>query len=177
LSSSNASLDFTTPNLQRRLLCMIYEGMLLFGVLFVTGLVFDISTQSRNASMYRHYREIVYFLTLGAYFVYFWTRSGQTLAMKTWHIKVVDLDNKRLPVVKACVRYVLSWLWFLPGIAIAYQFQLKNWNMVIPIAINVIAWALTSRLNPDGQFQHDVFAKTKLIHSSPILRNDTRKPD
>ena len=147
---------------------MVYEAMLLFAVVFVAGLIFDIWTQSRHALTLRHARELWLFLVIGAYFVFFWSRSGQTLAMKTWSIRVVDIDQAKLPVVKAMVRYCLAWLWFLPGLALAYQFELKSWGSIVVVCLGIASWALTAIFDKDKQFLHDRLAKTRLINIKQI---------
>lgn len=147
---------------------MVYEAMLLFAVAFVAGLIFDIWTQSRHALTLRHARELWLFLVMGAYFVFFWSRSGQTLAMKTWSIRVVDMNQAQLPVVKAIVRYCLAWMWFLPGLALAYQFDLKSWSSIVIVCMGMAAWALTAVFDKDKQFLHDRLAKTRLINVKQI---------
>lgn len=143
---------------------MVYEAMLLFGIVFVSGYIFDVTTQSKHALMLRHARMLWLFLVIGAYFVFCWSRSGQTLAMQTWRIRVVDLDGGRLPVIKAVVRYCLAWMWFLPAMGLVYQLGLKEWSMVAVVAAGVAAWAYTAMLDKHGQFLHDRLAKTRLIH-------------
>ncbi|MFZ6758485.1 RDD family protein [Undibacterium sp. Ji50W] len=156
--------ELTAPPLRRRLICMVYEGMLLFGIVFVSDWIFDVLTQSRHALVLRHARQFWLFLVIGAYFVFCWSRSGQTLAMQTWRIKAVDLDGGKLPVVKAIVRYCLAWMWFLPAMALNYQLGLKEWPTVLLVTAGVIGWAMTTRLDKQGQFLHDKLAKTRLIH-------------
>jgi uncharacterized RDD family membrane protein YckC len=153
-----------TPLLRRRLICMLYEAMLLFGIVFVSGFLFDVITQSKHALVLRHARQAWLFFVIGFYFVFCWSRGGQTLAMQTWKIRVVDMDGSRLPVVKAIVRYCLAWMWFIPAMAIDYEFGLKEWDMLIVVSIGLIGWAMTSHLDPQGQFLHDKLAKTRLIH-------------
>lgn len=143
---------------------MLYESLLLFGVVFVAALIFDVTTQSRHALTLRYQRELWLFFVLGFYFVFFWRRSGQTLAMKTWRIRLVDTERAKLPVIKAIVRYCLAWMWFLPGLAIAAQFGLKTWSSVITVGIGATLWALTAAFDKDHQFLHDKLAKTRLIH-------------
>ncbi|MFZ6724609.1 RDD family protein [Undibacterium sp. MH2W] len=156
--------DLTAPPLRRRLICMVYEAMLLFGIVFVFGFLFDVTTQSKSALMLRHGRQTWLFFVIGAYFVFCWSRSGQTLAMQTWRLRVTDQDGTRLPVIKAIVRYVLAWMWFVPAMALSYEFELKEWSMMVVLAIGMFAWALTSRLDKNGQFLHDKLAKTCVIH-------------
>ncbi|MFZ6680292.1 RDD family protein [Undibacterium sp. Tian12W] len=156
--------DLTAPAIRRRLICMVYEAMLLFGIVFVSGFIFDVITQSRHALTLRHARQFWLFLVIGAYFVFCWSRSGQTLAMQTWRIKVVDLDGGKLPVVKAIVRYCLAWMWFLPAMALDHQLGLKEWQMAGVVIAGMLAWAYTARFDKQGQFLHDRLAKTRLIH-------------
>ncbi|MFZ6742354.1 RDD family protein [Undibacterium sp. JH2W] len=156
--------DLTAPAIRRRLICMVYEAMLLFGIVFVSDFLFDVITQSRHALALRHARQFWLFLVIGAYFVFCWSRSGQTLAMQTWRIKATDLDGGKLPVVKAIVRYCLAWMWFLPAMGLVYQLNLKEWKMAGVVLVGMLAWAYTARLSKDGQFLHDRLAKTRLIH-------------
>lgn len=143
---------------------MVYEAMLLFGVVFIAGWLFDTLTQSRHALTLRHARQFWLFLVLGAYFVFFWRRSGQTLAMKTWRIKLVVPGATQVPLTKAIARYLLAWMWFLPAMALDYAFDLKGWASIAVIAIGMALWAMTIRLNKDRQFLHDQLVGTRLIH-------------
>ena len=101
-------MNTVAPTLKRRLASMLYEGLLIFGVVFVAGWLFDTLTQSRHALTLRHARQLWLFVVLGVYFVFFWCRSGQTLAMKTWRIKLVSRDSSTLPLKKAVVRYQIG---------------------------------------------------------------------
>src|SRR5690606_42131994 len=58
-----------TPSRLRRFACMMYEAVLLFGVVFLAGYLFDTLTQSKHALMLRHARQAWLFLAIGAYFV------------------------------------------------------------------------------------------------------------
>jgi len=77
------------PSLRRRLACWFYEGLLLFGVLFIAGYLFSTLSQSRHALDNRLGLQAFLFLVVGIYFTWF-GQKGQTLAMKTWHIRLVD---------------------------------------------------------------------------------------
>jgi len=84
--------------------CWLYEGMLLFGVVFIAGYLFGTLSQTRHALDNRPGLQAFLFLTLGIYFTWFWHR-GQTLAMKTWHIKVVSAQGVPLTQSRALWRY------------------------------------------------------------------------
>ena len=89
------------------------------------------------------------FLVLGGYFVWYWRRGGQTLAMQTWQLRVVTSAGGVVSVKQAWLRYALAWpsVW-LAGIGL--------W------------WAL---LDPDRQFLHDRLAGTRIILLPPSPKN------
>lgn len=142
---------------------MLYEALLLFGVVFFAGWIFDTTTQSRHALMLRHARQLWLFMALGLYFVYFWHRSGQTLAMKTWRIKLVNKTGERISAFRAIGRYVLAWMWFLPALALDALLGWKNWSSIGLLVAGMVLWALTILLDKDRQFLHDRLAGTRLI--------------
>jgi len=102
------------------------------------------------------------FLILGIYFTWFWSR-GQTLAMKTWHIRAVDASGQSLSQPRALLRYVLSWLWFLPPLVLTMPFALPALEVGVLTLGWILVWALLSRFHPERQFWHDAWAGTRLI--------------
>jgi uncharacterized RDD family membrane protein YckC len=158
-----------TPSLLRRMACWLYEGMLIFGVMFIADYLFSTLTQTRHAMDNRHAQQFFLFVVFGIYFVWFWSR-GQTLAMKTWHIRVTDLKGGALSQQRALWRYTLSWLWFLPPLAASWIFNIEVRNSLFLAAGWILFWALLSRLHPRRQFLHDALAGTRLIsfHQTPV---------
>ena len=151
-----------SPSLWRRMACWLYEGVLLFGVVFLPGYLFSALSQTRNALDNRNALQAFMFVVLGIYFVWFWSR-GQTLAMKTWHIRLVDAQGQPVSQLRALGRYVLVWLWFLPPLAAIAPFHLAGGEATV-ITIGWIAvWALLSRFHPTQQFWHDAWAGTRLV--------------
>src|ERR1700752_432270 len=100
------------PSLLRRLGCFLYEGVLLFGVVMIAGYLFSSLTQQRHALQGRHGLQAFMFVILAIYFVWFWSRSGQTLAMKTWHIRLLTTRGEPVSQARALMRFMLSWIWF-----------------------------------------------------------------
>lgn len=159
----------TTPGLWRRMACWLYEGMLMFGVVFIAGYLFGTLSQTRNAMDNRHALQAFLFVIFGIYFVWFWAK-GQTLAMKTWNIRLVDRKGMPVTQMRALARYCLSWLWFLPPLLALAPFQLSGGEAAVFIIGWVVVWALLSRFHPTGQFWHDAWAGTQLITSQPMSR-------
>ncbi len=154
-----------TPSLRRRMACWLYEGLLLFGVVFIAGYLFGTLSQTRNAMDNRHALQAFVFVVFGIYFTWLWSK-GQTLAMKTWHIRVTDKAGRPLTQGRALLRYLLSWLWFLPPLAIIGPFHLPGGETAVLMLGWIAVWALLSRLHPQRQFLHDALAGTRLVHDA-----------
>ncbi len=153
----------TTPTLFRRMACWLYEGMLLFGVIFIAGYLFSTLSQSRHGLSNRIGLQAFVVLVLAIYFTWFW-HKGQTLAMKTWRIRVLDRHGASLTQALALKRFALSWLWFAPPLILAWLLGLPVMTSLACTGVWVVLWAGSARLAPGGQFWHDVWAGTQLIH-------------
>ena len=152
--------------MKRRLASMVYEALLLFGVVFIAGWLFDTLSQSRHALTLRHARQGWLFVVLGAYFIFFWRRSGQTLAMKTWRVKLIAPGLPRIPLSKAVMRYLLAWMWFLPAMGLDYALGLKGWGSIGVIVVGMVLWGMTIFINKDRQLLHDQLLGTRLISTT-----------
>ena len=134
----------------RRLAAMMYELFLVAGVLII-GLVFPhllIGAFTHRVAAAPLLWAHLFFL-LRAYFLGFWCSSGQTLAMKTWRIRLVGEQGRPVRPAQALLRYLLCW----PSVGF--------------FGIGVF-WALLDR---DRQFLHDRLAGTRLI------RSDSARPE
>ena len=108
-----------TPGVLRRLACFVYEGVLLFGVWMVAGWLWSALTQQRHALHGRHGLMAFLFIVMTLYFSWFWSHGGQTVAMKAWHIRVVDRHGAELTQRRALARSLLAWSWIVPATAAA----------------------------------------------------------
>ena len=117
---------------------MVYEALLLFAVAFFAGWVFFFASGGRDATSgwLRHALQLFVLVVFAAYFLWCWLRGGQTLAMKAWRIRLVDVTPR-----KALLRFVLA-------------------VVLLPVSI---VWALFDR---DRQFLHDRLAGTRLVRVS-----------
>jgi len=164
-------VDSATPGIWRRLAAFLYEGVLLFGVVMLSGLVYGVLTQQRHALVGATGLQAFLFGVLGLYFVVFWSRSGQTLAMLTWHVRVVTRQGHPVRPLRAVARYLLAWLWFLPSLAIVQLAGLKGgWPVAGVVIAGVLAYAALARLHPDRQFLHDALCGTRLVTWYPPHR-------
>lgn len=160
-----------TPGLGRRLACFLYEGVLLFGVVVAAGLLYGVLTQQRHALVGSTGLQAFLVLVLALYFVHFWSRSGQTLAMLTWHIRLVTTQGQPVSRTRAVCRYLLSWIWFLPALAALHLTGLKGgWPTFAAVLAGVLGYAALTRLHPDRQYWHDAVCGTRLVTWRPPPR-------
>jgi uncharacterized RDD family membrane protein YckC len=132
--------------IRRRLASMLYESLLLLGVLSVSfilphlalGMAWEIVLPGPMLILH-------VFIVLGIYFVWYWRHGGQTLAMQTWKLKIVGVDGSPPELRQLLLRYLLSWpsvLFYGAG----------------------LIWAIRDR---DRQFLHDRLAGTRIIFALP----------
>ena len=156
------------PGLARRLACFVYEGVLLFGVVMIAGWLFSTLSQQRHALQGRGLLQAFLFVVFGIYFIWFWSHGGQTLAMKTWRVRVVTASGAPLTQARALARYVLSWIWWLPGLLLAW---LGGWHaagaLFGALAAGVLGYALLALAHPQRQFWHDAACGTRLVDARP----------
>ena len=125
-----------------RLLSLAYEGVLLSAILFVASYLFVGLARDAQTGMPRLVFQVYVLAVCGAYFVFCWVRSGQTLPMKTWRIRLVTEQGRPVAVGRAFQRYLLAVPSVLSGIG--------------------VLWALVDR---DRQFLHDRLAKTRIVRA------------
>ena len=133
---------FIRPAILRRLVAMCYETPLLSGVVAVLVIAPHVligafaHRLATPAILWAHL-----FLVLLVYFIWFWSNGGQTLAMKTWRIRLLSRDGLPVRPAQALLRFLLSW----PSLVLG--------------GVGIV-WALVDR---DGQFLHDRIAGTQLV--------------
>jgi uncharacterized RDD family membrane protein YckC len=156
--------DLRAPGLARRMACFLYEGVLLFGVIMVAGLLYGVLTEQRHALSGARGLQFSLFVVLGVYFVWFWSRHGQTLAMRTWHVRLLTTSGRPLGAGRALCRYLLAWVWFVPGLLVLKVVGLSgSAPAMATIAVGVLVYATLSQLRSDRQFWHDVLCGTRLV--------------
>ncbi len=164
------------PKLSRRMACWVYEGILMFGVVFLAGYLYSTLNQIRNALDNRWGLMAFLFWVIGIYFTWFWSK-GQTLAMKTWHLRLVDANGQNTSQARAFGRYLLSWIWFLPPLALLSPFVFTTLEAAGCVILWVVIWALASRLRTDKQFWHDAWAGTRLVAADEPNRPTDLSPE
>jgi uncharacterized RDD family membrane protein YckC len=139
----------TRAGFGRRLAALVYDAFLLAALLiiftsgalfFTRGAAVELATAGNWVYVYRAGLVLV----IAGYYALNWLRSGQTLGMRAWRLRVVS-DSGRLTwscvILRAC-------------------FGLIAWA---PAALGVL-WLY---LDPEHLALHDRLSKTRVIHLSP----------
>lgn len=160
-----------TPGLARRLAAFVYEGVLLFGVVMIAGYLYSSLTQQHHALQGQVGLKVFLFVVLATYFVWFWSHGGQTVAMRAWHVRLVTQDGLPVSKRRATLRYLASWVWFLPALASAWLGGLHSAPQIFAtMTLGVLVYAATARLHPQRQFWHDALCGTRLVTWRPPAR-------
>ncbi len=160
--------------LLRRLAALLYDLLLVIALAvivtfaalpFTHGEAILASSQGALAHVYH----AIILLVVFAYFGWCWTRSGQTLGMKAWRIRLEKTDGIRLDWAGAIVRFslgaALSWMAALgavyllrPGGSLP---ALGAATMLAPLILN-FAWVPFDRA---GRSLQDVAGRSRVIRS------------
>ncbi len=130
--------------LTRRLAAIVYDLILLFAVLLIASLPWAISGIQQGQAGYLFYVFFIYAL-IPLYYIGFWVYGGQTLGMKTWKIRVVDVEGHPIGWRKALLRIVCA---VLSSIVCGFGF------------IHVL-------FDKQNRAWHDILSKSRLISVSP----------
>ena len=143
--ASAPTLPSENATLKRRLICLIYEVLILAAVLLAATLPIVLLTRGLPHALARHILQVWLILICGWFYTRQWAEKGQTLPMKTWKIKVVSQHGTVLNLKLAWLRYVAA----LGSVAL--------------LGLGFV-WAFIDR---DRQFLHDRLVGTRLIHFQP----------
>jgi len=170
VKKTGAPVTAPAPSLRRRLTVLLYEAFLLAAVLLGATALFMLVTLNSQGALFAHAKKVWLFAVTGAYFIFCWTDSGHTLAMKTWRVKLLTRSGARVPLRTAALRYLLAWGWFAPAIIISYAFELTGDKAAFSMVLvaGMAAWAMTAFLDRDRQFLHDRLAGTRLTLMPPL---------
>jgi uncharacterized RDD family membrane protein YckC len=121
--------------------CFVYDALVVIALSFLLGWLFIVTLGDATLGIKRYALQLFLWLSIGLYFVWCWSRSGQTLAMHTWRLKLVLAISKPLDLQTAAIRYVL----------VTISLGLFGFGFF---------WALFDR---DRYYLHDRLLKTSII--------------
>lgn len=144
---------------------MIYEAVLLLAVVFVISYALLVSLQWSYplAPIQRILLQLVLFVVIGIYFVICWTRTGQTLALKAWRLKVVDSSGRPPRSGRAMARYALAWHLWLPGLTIVGLFPLSAGSILAALGVSFALLSIPALIDHQRRLLHDLLTGTRVV--------------
>jgi uncharacterized RDD family membrane protein YckC len=141
--NDGAAQPVAPAGLARRILALAYEALLLAALLLAGSIPYIALMHGADRAGARALFQLYLVALCAVYFVWQWRRGGQTLAMKTWRLRLLTREGTALGWSQAVKRFLFA----LPGtLAFGAGFL----------------WALVDR---DGLFLHDRLAGTKIVRS------------
>lgn len=145
------------PKLGRLAGSLIYEALVVCSVLMVGFLIPQTVLAPillpLGKEIYPRILVLHIFALLLVYFMWFWINGGQTLAMKTWKLRIVSAEGYRLRPMQALLRYLAAW----PS----------------TLLLIGILWAL---IDKDRRFLHDRIAGTRIVVSDALSTTTSPSP-
>lgn len=178
-ASVQTNSQFSPPAVQaapaglwRRFGAFGHELLFLVAYLFIVGLIFAaLSGESMSAGRPQiltgpiaALQQLYLFVTIGAYFIFFWTRDRRTLAFKTWHLRLVSAnDAQSVPTLKqAIIRYLATWIGPALALVLNLTFAASTGPLWLIALFTNFLWAL---IDPNRQCLHDRIAGTQIVFS------------
>ena len=137
------------PTIKRRIALNLYEMLVLFGVLALTflvphltiGVLFEVTAPSTILMAHLY-------LVLAFYFMWYWTKTGQTLAMQTWRIQLVSEDGSIMKRSQALMRFAIGSLWLIPAALLLFINIKMNPSVSMSGSVSIIFFSITLFLWP-----------------------------
>lgn len=148
-----------------RVSAMVYDGVLLFGVLFVVSYVLlaSLGWSAPLATAQRWILQAALFVAIGAYFAWSWSRSGQTLALKTWRLRLIGPNSAPPSLPRALARYVLAWHLFVPGLLAIAWLPLARGGAAFALLASLLLLLTPALFDRERRLLHDRWVGTRLV--------------
>ncbi|MBT7763439.1 MAG: RDD family protein [Gammaproteobacteria bacterium] len=138
--SINAHTDessYPRAGLPRRLAALLYDGFLVFAMWMFIGyaMLGIFGTDSNQVvegvvqtdSVVSTLTFLLMVASSSGFYLWFWTRGGQTLGMISWRLKAVSFDDRPMSVRQGIIRFFSAWpAFWLAGIGYFWLYLDKN---------------------------------------------------
>lgn len=131
---------------------VIYDTLIIMGLLMIAGFIavgIHKLVTGQDTLEHSPVFQAYLLLVIALYFLYFWKRAGQTVGMKAWSIKLVNLADQPL----------------------SYQQLIIRWLVAIPAYACLLLGVLWQYWSRDGLNWHDKASNTKLVFMPKPKKN------
>lgn len=143
--------DYQSAALWRRFAAMVYDFLLVVALSFfyyaiaigINVAIHGVPEQGKPVD-WGHFKFVVFvgwLYFIAGFFCFFWNKSGQTLGMKTWHLKTFNVQNQYPTYRQGFIRCLIAPFSFL-------FFGIGYW------------WIFT---NPERQTLHEKISGTRTL--------------
>lgn len=140
-------------------MCVTYECILLFGVLFFFGYAFSAFAQFKGQpGPVRWIFQGFMTLVLAVYFVWSWSEGRRTLPMKTMSVRVETPDGRNVSVPRALARFAAALGMIVAAIAAGSELHPALYLLLL-------APFLPTLFDRDHRALYDFVAGTRLAHA------------
>lgn len=118
-SDEQAGADYPRAGLFRRLAALLYDGFLVTAIWFLLGYVMQlifgiggnqlVDGQVQTDALQSRILFLLMVASASGFYIWFWMRSGQTLGMIAWRMRVQSTDNHLLGPLQGLGRWLLAW--------------------------------------------------------------------
>jgi len=123
--------------LMRRMAALLYDSFLVFAIWMLIGYLIQLFPGVENAKIINgHLVTNLYvdyllfslmFFSAAAFYCWFWLRSGQTLGMLAWRLRLKSESDDYLTVKQVFIRWLMAWPSFLLfGVGYFWHYFNKN---------------------------------------------------
>lgn len=134
-------MHLAIPGIGRLFASLLYESLVVFSLLLIGFWIPQILLMAVGVNLPGKALFLHIFLLLLIYFLWFWLNGGQTLAMKTWKLRLISAEGGSLRPGQVLLRYLTAWAGLLLcGVG--------------------ILWAC---FDPQRRFLHDRIAGTRIV--------------
>ncbi len=133
------------PGIFKRLAVVVYDALLLIAILFLATLIL-LPFQEGHSFQANSWQYSVYLLFVSfLFYAWFWTKSGQTLGLVAWKLKVANKNGENINWKQAVIRFSTALLsWGVCGLGFLWMF-----------------------FNKDRLTWHDIASNSRLIWKKP----------
>lgn len=113
--------------LLRRLGAILYDTLLVIALLMFVSTIFLINRGGEAVEPYTLPHQITLLVVIYVFFVGFWSRTGSTLGMLAWRLRVETADGKAPSIAVASVRFMAAIASWIPlGLGFLWQLWDKD---------------------------------------------------
>ena len=120
--SSTSDSNCPPASLMKQLAAMLYDSFLIFGILFFASALALLFNQGEAIESNPWFR-LYLLLMLFTFYAWFWNKSGQTLGMRVWKIRIVS-ESGGNPAWATCYLRLISALLSLLCLGLGYWWRI-----------------------------------------------------